>query len=378
MSAQRINIDDRQGDRPFSGALLNLFLAFLFLGALAAVAAEVYLRQQSEKVDPVNSWGYHDIEPIVKDNDGRRVMILGDSFVEGIAVDVQQTVGRRLEHHLDQQTDARVFALGKPGAGQADQLDMLDAHIGDIRPEAVVVYFLPANDIMNNSALLEMKATKPRYWLSYGKLERMPPQAPPPTKRSKILLVNEIRRRWDYRQTQKMRIEAGQGVPLDFRVYQKPLSEVWAEAWVVTELLLTTMRDHAEATGARFGVVIIPDRHELNDQFQQTLASEYPAAGNLEWDTRGPARRLEEFAKLEGIPLLDLYSTFKTAKTSEVFLEDGHWSVAGHELAARASADFVVELLDAPAPKTAFRTSNPGRKSKLDSAGGPVRPVAGE
>ncbi|MCB9477833.1 MAG: hypothetical protein H6685_13290 [Deltaproteobacteria bacterium] len=378
MTGKRIDVDSGRERRPIGGVLLNLGLAFLFLAVVGAIAGEYYLRFMADNTAPPNTWGYHDIEPTLTDEDGARVMILGDSFVEGIAVPVEDTIGRRLESYLDAKTDARVFALGKPGAGQADELDMLDAHITQVRPGLVLVYFLPANDVMNNSALLEMKETKPRYFLSYGKLERMPPQPPPHEARSKLRIVDFVRQRWDRRNAEKLRIEAGQGVPLDFRVYQQPLTEVWTEAWIVTELLLTEIREHARMMGARFGIVVIPDRHELDDQFVQKLAAEYPAASRLEWDTRSPARRLEEYAKLENIPVLDLYPVFKKANPDVVFLPDGHWSAAGHELAAQASVDFVAQLLKAPAPESTFKTSSPDKKSKLAAAGPPLRGPGGE
>ncbi|MCB1153663.1 hypothetical protein KDL45_08425 [bacterium] len=371
-------MDSGYGGRPIGGAILNIVLALIFLAVVGGIAAEYYLRFLAEQADPANVWGFHDVEPTKTDEDGTRVMILGDSFVEGIAVPVSATVGRRLEHYLDARTPSRVYALGRPGAGPAAELDMLDAHIADVRPEAVVVYFLPANDVMNNSALLEMKASKPRYFLSYGKLERMPPQPPPPKMRSRLRVVDYLRDRWERRAAEKMRVEAGQGVPLDFRVYQQPLTDVWTEAWVVTELLVTEMRDRARRMGARFGIVVIPDRHELNDRFAQVLAAEYPAAAHLKWETRTPARHIAGFAKLENIPLLDLYSTFKAADADTVFLPDGHWSAAGPDLAARASAEFVEQMLKMPAPESTYRSSSPSGKSKLAAAGPPMRSAAGE
>jgi hypothetical protein len=63
-----------------------------------------------------------------------------------------------------------------------------------------------------------------------------------------------------------------------------------------------------------------------------------PAEG---WDLDRPNRRLSEIAARRGIAYLDLRPALQTALSGQLrlyFAIDGHWTAAGHELAARSLA----------------------------------------
>ena len=59
--------------------------------------------------------------------------------------------------------------------------------------------------------------------------------------------------------------------------------------------------------------------------------------------------RLAEFAKAQDIPLVDLLPALRKRSSARLYYEqDGHWTAAGHDVAARVTSERLFEIL----PKT--------------------------
>lgn len=93
----------------FLGLLCALGLAELVLRALSPL--QLGFEYQDERFSPpresgiytdVNEFGSHDISPPPRTPGVARVLLLGDSFVQGLAVPVEQTVARRLARYLSE------------------------------------------------------------------------------------------------------------------------------------------------------------------------------------------------------------------------------------------------------------------------------------
>ncbi|MCG8456861.1 MAG: GDSL-type esterase/lipase family protein, partial [Holophagales bacterium] len=81
-----------------------------------------------------------------------RVLVVGDSIVEGYGVDQEETLPRRLEHHLGERLRAagdgrtvRVVNAGIAGLNAGDEAALLEAILPQVRPD-LVVWFLIYND----------------------------------------------------------------------------------------------------------------------------------------------------------------------------------------------------------------------------------------
>ena len=128
-----------------------------------------------------------------------------------------------------------------------------------------------------------------------------------------------------------------------------PTSPEWKEAWRVTEAILRTMRDECRKKGTPFALVTltrgiqVTPRREEKEKFLQRLGAE---------DLYYPERRLAEFGKREGIPVLNLAPPMaKQAEERQVFfhahrdsLGIGHWNQAGHEAAGELIASWLAGL----------------------------------
>lgn len=276
----------------------------------------------------------------------RRILLLGDSFTFGHGVSIQDRFGDRLERALP---DTEVLNLGVPGYG-TDQQYLLYLREGvKYHADVVILCYFTANVWRNGHETLAVKGgrqPKPRFVLQDGDLvltntpvpEGMIPeeQIHGRTGGGSIGAIADAFRAHSalYRLSGVgPRIRAWLGArPVLFPEYDPDREE-----WKVTEALLGALADACRENGSRLLVMDIPTRNEVHMKFV----------------TDTPFHMVGEACRKRGIPFLDLLPEFRRAVgTSDeplYFPGDGHWTPAGHALAAGLLADFVTANA-APAP----------------------------
>lgn len=286
-------------------------------------------RVRTDEVDVtvhVNARGFVDREWGAKT--GKRVVLIGDSFVQAAQVAPGEGVGAVLDEVLD---GVEVLSMGVPGAGTATELGVLERYALPMEPDLVVLGFLVANDVLNNHPLLEGKDDKPFYALQGGELvpvDAVTLSAGPLWRVSHAW--RWIARTGAVRRAAARKLALGQGMPIDLRVHDPAAGPVWEEAWAVTDALVARM-----ASETKLVVVLFPDR------VQATGRSDWPAAEG--WDFARAQDRALAMAKAHA-PVLDLLPTFR-GHGEDFLAKDGHWTASGHRRAAEAMASFVREAL---------------------------------
>ncbi len=100
------------------------------------------VRYQSNDVGARDSDDYKEIDG------GNNVAVLGDSFVEGYGIDLDQTFARMLEHSYGK----KGLNFGATGAfGPVQQYLIYDGLVSQIPHNEIVYFFLPANDFSDNA-----------------------------------------------------------------------------------------------------------------------------------------------------------------------------------------------------------------------------------
>ena len=122
-------------------------------------------------------------------------------------------------------------------------------------------------------------------------------------------------------------------------------------AWSLTGALLRGLRDEVEASGARFGLVVVPCAEQVDDALWADLRRQ--AGAGLALDREEPSRRLGEIGARAGIPTVDLTPLFAaaarrpgggTASAESLYLLGRfHLSDEGHRVAAEAIERFLTE-----------------------------------
>jgi hypothetical protein len=306
----------------------------------------------------VNSDGRRDVErDLKKSPDTTRILILGDSFVEGIQVPLEDTLGRQLEKEL-QPSNIEVFSMAVSGWGTPSQFLYYRDRAASLQADVVLLAFYPGNDVRNNSPTLE--PVLPPLYDDGGQLRAasvVPAGKRPRLHRShaylymrKVLFTKQpallgwmakvglIDSRAVRGPTHK------NGIPVDYWVYAAERPPEWSDAWARAETLFGELRRAVESRGGRFAILIVTSRDHIYPQSWQSIVDANPAMKEIEWNLEGPERRVLAWCATAHVPCLRLSDTFTAHRdTGETlhFIHDGHWTAAGHALAAQTVAGFL-------------------------------------
>jgi hypothetical protein len=298
---------------------------------------------------PRNRLGFHDAE-VSPPGPDRRVLLLGDSYVAAESVAVAETVGQRLEHHLNVDAGGGwdVVALGHPGWGLARELESLQRLGAELVPHVVVTLFLSLNDPIDDSPALRMRRTElVLQKLGDGVLDRdlgtLRPQ--------QLWIESSVLNQWISHRLTLRRHRAR--IPLSYQTYAVPLDEAWEAAWQEVERLLIETRRSAESLGARYLVASTSTPFGVlgAEAGLDRLLDLYPAMADGEWDLDQPDRRMAALCAKHGIPYVALEPDFREETAHGARLHwphDGHWNVEGNDLAGARLAELLLGTSPSP------------------------------
>jgi hypothetical protein len=294
-----------------------------------------------------------------------RILMLGDSYLEGVQVEQPQLVSERLEAMLNttSATPIEVVNAGVAAYGTAQELMFFEGDGRRYQPDLVVLLFYVGNDVKNNSYQIEIPggnkalALKPYFELDRdGSLRLLP--GPPP--RHDPWVITAMRRCcWSYDilegtifarwgppfAHEDLEVVGGARTPLQENYATRPEGS-WRQAWRLTEALLARLRDDAHAEGAPLLLVGVPDWRALDDEvWRQTVLGARGTHVGLSADA--PNTQLREIATRLGIIYLDMLPPLRRqTRDGEgpfYFAHDGHWTAAGHAFAAQMIAEMLHE-----------------------------------
>ncbi len=323
-----------------------------------------------------------------------RVLLLGDSFVEALQVNDGETLGEQLRALLEKGLGqpVEVINAGVSGFGTDQQLLWLQEEGIKYAPDLVLLAVYPHNDFMNNAEILESAnrgaISKPFFALVDGQLQLRyfpfdPDTVPPVTSpfaevavpdvppgplsglaewlrpRSafyrffdpRIRLASPRLATWLARAglitpgQESHLVAQGEGyVPLTYQVYAQPLTPEWQAAVALTTELLAEIARTTAGMGATIGAVSIPSPETIYPERWQRILTHYPAMQSGVWDLHQPEALAASALDQAGIPTLLLADIFHQNASAGPLLyleEDGHWTAAGHSLAAQATVHFL-------------------------------------
>lgn len=295
-----------------------------------------------------NALGFNDVEhPLARPPGTRRVLLLGDSFVEGYAVEQRDHLARVLER-LAARDGVRLEAIsmGVAGWGQSQQLGTYEVVGRQFEPDVVVTFFC-ANDLWNNlttqttpAGPVPVFAIAPDGSLAFqlADVPETPPSAEALRRHERPARSEGLRvlRRLvvqsiglvgvDLETTRAARLAALYEVPDDVGA---PAADGPAGFRVEHRLMF-------EKLAERFASDVIrrDGRELLNVVVTGNVKEQMPAkyARLLAWVT-------ETFA-VHGVETVDLETDFRERMRHDprvpVFATDPHWNAVGHAWAAEA------------------------------------------
>lgn len=310
-----------------------------------------------------NNYGLNDSDYTLEKPPGVfRVVIVGDSFPQGLQVEREQGFPWLLEGLLNRDSPQKIEVINlSMDAYGTDRELLLYAVLGwQFQPDLVLLSFYTGNDIQDNQIDLEARRygyrlNRAYFTLDGGqlRLHHSPsddPSAYPNAPVWRWLTELQAARQPDRPENLPPRpavLSQNPYVieyPVELGLYL-PEDAFWSDAWAVTEALVLQFREVVERIeGVPFGVLIIPDRRAVHSEDWAATLNGYgdllPALRQA--DPLAPAARLEAFLSANHIPALNLtFALLSDANSSGERLyypADGHFNARGHWVAARRIA----------------------------------------
>jgi hypothetical protein len=335
-------------------ATLKFYDNPLFGSALVPNQKELFVSETNEYSSEVqvNSQGWTDVEHNFDKLKGvYRILILGDSFVENFQVPFEKRFFRQLQKKLGNKFE--VIAMGRGNTGTAQQYLMLKEYGLKYKPDLVIQMFLTANDVKNNSPVLQNDPYLPYFEINEnGDLRKIPQ-----IKRSdrKLSSLKEILKKLrltkailSLRQKylERKAINLSGGYPVDYHIYDSNYSTDYQKAWEITKKLIAETKKLTEESNAKYIFVTLANNEQVSSKVQEEIFYKYPNLKKSNPDFERPDTILKYFSEEGNITywqMLPYYQNYakNNPNTPMHFFFDGHWNETGTNLAA----DFLFENL---------------------------------
>jgi lysophospholipase L1-like esterase len=324
----------------------------------------------------MNSDGLRDREyPHARRPGVPRVLLLGDSFTEGMQVALEKTFAKRLEAKLeDRGREIEVINAGFSGFGTDNELLFFTSEGERYQPDLVLLAFSTANDVIENSDTL--------YRRMYADAPLGAPAKPHFRLRrdgSLQLDARAARRHWEEFEARRSSLIGRALMALEENLHLVRLAESviwrpskphdaaqvvrstaagiyatarsprWDHAWALTRVLLQELRREVEGRGAIFATAVIPAKEAVSPLAWQNQLAFSPGLRDRTFDLEQPTNMIVSFLKQEQIPHVDLLPALRshlrvTGRTG-YFPWDVHLDEEGHELVADALTELVAARL---------------------------------
>ncbi|MEO0562318.1 MAG: hypothetical protein AAF125_09390 [Chloroflexota bacterium] len=297
-----------------------------------------------------NNFGMHDqVTSFENPNDLYRILIIGDSYPQGLQVPLEQGFPAILEDWLnDSGVCCEVINLSIDTIG-TDRMLMLYALVGHrFEADLVLLVTYVGNDIQNNSielAALRNEGYQPRPFFKLDevgnlRLHNWQGEFPMTDSQAESWLRRAtVSSPYDIVPPDTPAILSEDPYILEYPVQlglYLPEDDNWREAWAISEAILGQFADLVEAEGSDFGVVVIPDRRTVHAADYNETIAQYPFLGAFDADI-SVDRTLT--AVPVGVPVYDARQALGPIEIAggRAYLPlDGHLSPEGHQALASA------------------------------------------
>ena len=252
----------------------------------------------------------------------RRVLLVGDSFVEAFEVPYEDTFYSRLEKKAQASggNPVQFVSMGVMGYGTAQELLWLREHGRSLRPDIVLLVLFLGNDVVDNSHKLNFSGARPYFDLQGDQLQLV--ALPNSINRYKYWAAEHIRSFLLYKELGS-RLSGVRGILQRFSLDNNPgraggqrgagRDLKISQAFELTFALIKAMR-HSTA--------------EMESSFAVAYYGDYPTGGSENAESL-----MAGFCAKEKIPCLNL-NPYLTNDPRNVVPNDGHWSIDGHRIVA--------------------------------------------
>lgn len=324
-----------------------------------------YLNKMPEDTVRVtyNSTGWRDVEHSFENNRGTfRILVLGDSFMEGYSVNLEDMFHRQIEQLArTEAVDMEVINLGVGGYGTLQEY-LVFRDIGQhYKPDIVLLGFCFGNDVRDNSLSLQsmlglnsmkvksrpfLDSTEVIEWKiivtdydgalhSYlAAKEKGEPFIKKLANKSALIQAMKSVVRHQRMKTKKNKKKEAQEIFVLRGVNYCQEHQEFTNAWVTTKRILNRIKNDVSSIGAKLIVFTVPVLYEVvEEELGKTPGNEL-----ICWEEMPAYERLVGILTELDIDYVNLLPGFRKIMRNEkqnLFRRsDGHWNEKGHYTAA--------------------------------------------
>lgn len=325
-----------------------------------------------------NSRGLNDEEHAYEKPAGvYRILLVGDSFMFGREVPRYAALPALLRTAFAPRRAVEVINLSAVGYGTVQEYLYLQEEGFKYSPDLVLLAMFPYNDLVDNSRELNGLLWGEDAFLTWGRpyarwnaAESRLIIETPDSERVTEKFALDCRQRqvadrqWDCRQRAALLILLSQAAAQISEGMKTPVYDpavvfgayltggrnpqqvpLWDSSREITLRLVEAMQDACRRHGAKFAVLLIPSKLQVDPEYQQFIRRNYP---EFVFDMRLNEKILTSSWESQGIQFLELAPHFERAYASSrtplyFRIRDEHWTTKGHAVAAAAVKDFVLK-----------------------------------
>ena len=358
---------------------------------LTPKARGLHKTEEYQVIEEINSKGLRGPEiPYEKERGQWRLLLLGDSFVEGYMVELENHFSQIMQKALQSEgIDTEVICGGVGGYSTDQELLFYESEGKKYHPDVTVLMFYD-NDVWYNIQPNYWRGSKPLFKLDEGALILTNVPLPKPMEykglRPKLrkigdyIIINSAL--YYYYKIGSNKLLAnnlfGRKKPLNAKQVASKLSDdfgVFARnyppdiryAWRVTEAIIIRLKKEVQANKSKLLVCYIPNSSSIYGNQWEDTKKTYGFSDD-EFDVNQIGKELTVICRRNAIDYLNLTEPLRgEARQLEpqgkrlYYVKNGHWNAAGNIFVGRYLASFVREKYLNPA--THAESGGPGEAS---------------
>ncbi len=339
-------------------------------------AALEFTRPEYRVALRINSLGLRDPERPYEAREGvRRILALGDSYLEGYTVALEATVTQRMEVLLRGRGIKLDVINGGTTGYSTDQEYLFYRSEGVRYSPSIVLLFFCLNDVYyNDSQWYYAGAPKPVFVYRDGKLVlwKYPVPEPRPVPAPSVPQNARTAEPWLGRSALYRLVRARLWHNAPDLYYRLGLLGLWpakrsggrrpeyqvletspearaavSGCWEKTGAVLEQLASEVRGQGRKLAVIYVPSRMEVDGRAWRPTLRRFEMSESQS-DRRLVYEGLREICARLSLPLCDLTPSLKRVEHGFLggpyFPDDGHWNERGHRVAAEAVVDFLAGL----------------------------------
>jgi lysophospholipase L1-like esterase len=271
-----------------------------------------------------------------------RLLFVGDSFTFGVGVNDTETFVKQTEQILKRKTPVECINAGRVGSATDVYLHYARFGLDALKADVVVVCLFPENDFsetwqFNRDGISMYRDVGGEVYYGDAPLGRERYYRTGPLFRNSAL----------YRFLRLRLARVAIGVNADsfersyFDIFLKNEPAYMQSATSLVIENLDRIRTLCNNRNASMTLVLLPSIVHAKPELAEYIVN-LMGRRKEDYDFGKPFRRLEQYGRDRGIPVLDLRTAFAAQRWPCFFKHDGHFNTRGHRVAGESLAAFLI------------------------------------